>query len=157
MSPRGKSPSAGTSPSLLSGDQHSAPDQGLASRWPRTKVCSKAQGEERESAGTRPFTWRKCQEKTSLSGWDSGRSSYNLQLYTKTLMVTKEEYWESGTDTSTLLHLKRITNKGLLYSTGNSAQCYAAAWMGGESRGEWTHVYKRLSRFAVHLKLSQHC
>ena len=32
----------------------------------------------------------------------------------------------------TLLYLKWITNKDLLYSTGNSAQCYMAAWMGGE-------------------------
>ena len=29
----------------------------------------------------------------------------------------------------TLLHLKWITNKDLLYST--SAQCYVSAWMGG--------------------------
>ena len=28
----------------------------------------------------------------------------------------------------TLLYLKWITNKDLLYSTGNSAQCYVAAW-----------------------------
>ena len=28
----------------------------------------------------------------------------------------------------TLLYLKWITNKVLLYSTGNSAQCYVAAW-----------------------------
>ena len=35
-------------------------------------------------------------------------------------------------DTDTLLCLKCITNKDLLYSTGNSAQCYVAAWMGGE-------------------------
>ena len=39
-------------------------------------------------------------------------------------------------DMYTLLHLKRITNTVLLYSTGNSAQCYVAAWMGGESGGE---------------------
>ena len=52
---------------------------------------------------------------------------------------------------------KKITNKNLLYSTGNSAQCYVAAWMGGESGGEWIHVYVWLSRFAVHLKLLQHC
>ena len=32
----------------------------------------------------------------------------------------------------TQLDLKWITNKDLLYSTGNSAQCYVAAWMGGE-------------------------
>ena len=29
-------------------------------------------------------------------------------------------------------HIKRITNKDLLYSTGNSAQWYVAARMGGE-------------------------
>ena len=30
--------------------------------------------------------------------------------------------WEFGIDTYTLLYLKEITNKDLLYSTGNSAQ-----------------------------------
>ena len=44
-------------------------------------------------------------------------------------------------------------NKDLLQNTGNSAQCYVAAWMGGEFGREWTHVYVRLSPFAVHLKL----
>ena len=43
------------------------------------------------------------------------------------------------------------------YSTGNSAQGYVAAWMGGKFGGEWIHVYVGLSPFAVHLKLSQHC
>ena len=32
----------------------------------------------------------------------------------------------------TLVYLKWIINKVLVYSTGNSAQSYAAAWMGGE-------------------------
>ena len=31
-----------------------------------------------------------------------------------------------------LVYLKWIINKVLVYSTGNSAQCYVAAWMGGE-------------------------
>ena len=44
-----------------------------------------------------------------------------------------------------------------LYSTGNSDQCYVAAWMGKEVEEEWIHVYIRLSLFAVYLKLSQHC
>ena len=44
----------------------------------------------------------------------------------------------------------------LLHSTGNSAQCYVAARVGGEFGGEWIHVYVWLSPFAVHLKLS-HC
>ena len=57
----------------------------------------------------------------------------------------------------TLLYLKWITNKDLLYSTGNSAQYYVAAWVGGEFGGERIHIYVQLSPFAVHLKLSQHC
>ena len=44
--------------------------------------------------------------------------------------------WEFGIDIYTLLYLKWITNKDLLYSTGNSAQRYMAAWMGGEFRGD---------------------
>ena len=39
---------------------------------------------------------------------------------------------EFGIDVYTLLYLKWITNKVLLCSTGSSAQCYAAAWMGGD-------------------------
>jgi len=64
---------------------------------------------------------------------------------------------EFGMDTYRVLYLKWITNKDILYSTANSAQCYVAAWMGGEFREEWIHVYVWLSPFAVHLKLSQHC
>ena len=41
-----------------------------------------------------------------------------------------------GTDMGTLLYLKWVTNKDLLYSPWNSAQCYVAAWMGGEFGGE---------------------
>jgi len=61
---------------------------------------------------------------------------------------------EFGMDMYTLLYLKWITNEDLLDSTGNSAQCYVAAWVGGESGGEWIHVYVWLSPFAVHLKLT---
>ena len=57
----------------------------------------------------------------------------------------------------TLLYLKWITNKNLLYSTWNSAQCYVPAWMGRGFGGEWIHVYGWLSPFTVHLKLPQHC
>ena len=56
----------------------------------------------------------------------------------------------------TLLYLEWITNKNLLYSTWNSAQCCMAAWMGGEFEVEWIYVYVWLSPLAVHLKLSQH-
>ena len=64
---------------------------------------------------------------------------------------------EFGMDVYTLLYLKWITNKDVLYSAWNSAQCHVAAWMGVGFGGEWIHVYVRLSPFAVHLKLSQHC
>ena len=78
-------------------------------------------------------------------------------------MVTRREGWEEGIvrkfgiNLYRLLYFKWITNKDLLYSTGNAAQCYVAAWMGGEFGGEWIHVYVQLSPFAVHVKLSQHC
>ena len=63
---------------------------------------------------------------------------------------------EFGIDMYTLLYLKWITNKDLLYSTRNSAQ-YVVDWMGGDSGGEWIYVYVWLSRFAMFLKLSQYC
>ena len=56
----------------------------------------------------------------------------------------------------TLLHLKWITNKILLYSTWNSVECYVAACMGVGFGGEWIHVYVWLSPFTLRLKL-QHC
>ena len=44
-------------------------------------------------------------------------------------------------DVYTALYLKWVTNKDLLQSTGNSAQGYVAAYMGGEFGGEWINVY----------------
>ena len=46
---------------------------------------------------------------------------------------------ELGMDMYMLRNLKWIISKVLLYSTGNSAQYYVAAWMGGGFGGEWTH------------------
>ena len=57
----------------------------------------------------------------------------------------------------TLLYLKQITNKDLLYSTWNSAHCYVPAWMGRGFGGEWKQVNVWLSPSAVHLKIPQHC
>ena len=75
---------------------------------------------------------------------------------------------EFGIDMYTLLYFKWLTNKVLLYSTGNSAQHHVAAWMGGKFGGRMDtcyvcvcvcvcvhiRVYVWLSPFAVHLKLS---
>ena len=64
---------------------------------------------------------------------------------------------EFGMDMYTLLFLKWIINTDLLYSTGDSVQCYVAAWIAGESGGEWLHVcvytyiHIWLSPFAVYL------
>ena len=58
-------------------------------------------------------------------------------------------------DMYTLLYLKWTTNNDLLHSTGSSAQCHTAAWMGGEFGGERIHVYIWLRPFPVHLRLPQ--
>ena len=43
---------------------------------------------------------------------------------------------EFGTDMYTLLYLKWIINKDLLYSTGSTIQCHVPGWMGGKFGGE---------------------
>ena len=48
---------------------------------------------------------------------------------------------EFGMDMPSLLHLKYITNKDLLHSTGNSAQFYVAAWIGVKPGRECIHAY----------------
>ena len=48
---------------------------------------------------------------------------------------------EFGMDMDTLLCLTWRTSKDLLDSTGNSAQCHVAAWMGGEFGGMCGYVY----------------
>ena len=60
-------------------------------------------------------------------------------------------------DMDTLVYLTWRTNKDLLDSSGTSAPCHVAAWMGGEFGGEWILVYVWLSPYAVHLNLIEHC
>ena len=48
---------------------------------------------------------------------------------------------EAGMDMGTLLHFTWRTCKDLLSSTGDSAQCHVAAWLGGEFGGECVCVY----------------
>ena len=55
------------------------------------------------------------------------------------LMVTKGETWEentsqyTGIDIYTLLYINQITNKNLMYSTGNSTQYSVKIYVGKES------------------------
>ena len=44
--------------------------------------------------------------------------------------------WEIAIDIDTLLHIKQKTNKGLLYSTGNSTHYSVMTYMGKESKKE---------------------
>ena len=44
--------------------------------------------------------------------------------------------WETGIDIYTLLYVKQITNKNLLYSTGNSIQHSVMTYMGIENEKE---------------------
>ena len=65
------------------------------------------------------------------------------------LMVVSGEgiVTEFEMDMYTLLYLKWIINKVPLHHTGNCAYCYVAAWMGGESGGEWMAEYVWLNHF----------
>ena len=98
--------------------------------------------------------------------WNLKRNDTNECTYkTETHRLRKQTHvcWSEaivqdfGKVMYTLLYSKWMTNKDLLYSTWNSAQCYVAVWMGGEFGGEWIHVYVWLSSFAVHVKVLQHC
>ena len=89
------------------------------------------------------FSWEwKCKSRTGTEGKEQEGTAMQRPWGQKELEA---------------LYLKWITNKDLVSSIGNSAQCYVAAWMGGESGGEWIPVNVWLSLFTVHLKLSQHC
>ena len=77
------------------------------------------------------------------------KKKWYKQIYkTETHRLRKQTYgwWGEGIVKDygkvmyTLLYLKRITNKDLLYSTWNSAQCYVAAWVGGDL-GENGYLY----------------
>ena len=49
--------------------------------------------------------------------------------------------WEIGTDIYTLLYIKQITNKDLLYSRGNSTQYSVMTFMGKESKKVVIGIY----------------
>ena len=80
---------------------------------------------------------------------DSSELTYKTERLTeveKGLMVARGKRQgeglveEFGTDMYTHLYLKGQPARTSC-STGDSAQCYVAAWMGGELGGEWTQVH----------------
>ena len=60
-------------------------------------------------------------------------------------------------DMYTLLYLKWVTNKDILYSIRNSLLNVVSQSGQERSLGENGYVCVWLSPFTVHLKLSQHC
>ena len=91
---------------------------------------------------------------------DTNEITYKIQTQTRKQTYGcwgKEIVQDFGKVMYTLLYLKWIANKDLLYSTWNSAQCYVPGWMRVGFGGEWIHVYVCLNPFTVHLKLPQHC
>ena len=49
--------------------------------------------------------------------------------------------WETEIDIYTLLYVKQITNKDLLYSTGNSSQYSVMIHMRKESKKKWIYYF----------------
>ena len=52
-----------------------------------------------------------------------------------------ERRWDSRIDLCTLLYIKEIGYKDLLYSTGKSTQYCVITYMGKVSEKEWIYVY----------------
>ena len=69
--------------------------------------------------------------------------------------------WKFWINRYTLLYIKQINNKDLLYTTEKYIQYFLITCNGKESEKEYiymyiyTHVY--MNHVAVHLKLIQHC
>ena len=63
--------------------------------------------------------------------------------------------WEYGINRYTPLYIKQVSNKDLLYSTGNYIQSPVINHNG--KKYEKDYIYVGLSHFAVQQKLIQHC
>ena len=70
-------------------------------------------------------------------------------------MEERDKYF--GMNVYTLLLVKIDNQYGPTYSTENSAQCYVAAWMGGDLAGTIDTCVCVAESLHVHLKLSQYC
>ena len=67
---------------------------------------------------------------------------YRKQTYGYQEICKRGINWEIGIDICKLLYTKIITNKDLLYSTGNSTQDPAMAYMGEESLKKSGFMYE---------------
>ena len=126
-----------------------------------TVILSEVKLDREGEVSYEPYMWNLKRNDTNVLTYRTERDSQ-----TEKTNLQSPGWWgpeeggiirEFGMVLYTLLYLKLIIDRDLLYSTCNSAQCSVAAWMGGKCRGEWIHVHAWLSPFAVPLKLSQHC
>ena len=76
-----------------------------------------------------------CRVLTTAANRNRLTDSENKSAFASQEEWGEERVREFGMDMYTLLYLTWITNKVLLYSTKNSAQCYVSAWMGGGVSG----------------------
>ena len=67
------------------------------------------------------------------------------QIVSKRIITGEGIVTEFGMDMYTLSYLQQTS-----YMAQGTAQCYVAAWMGGEFGGKWILVYVWLSPFVVH-------
>ena len=63
----------------------------------------------------------------------------NKLMFTKGVMLGGGVNQEFRINIHTLLYIRQITNKNLLYSTGNSTQYSVITYMRKESEKEWTN------------------
>ena len=84
--------------------------------------------------------------------YDTNELIYKAETDSQTsktnLWLPKGKHWwgggisqEFGINIYTLMYIKQIINKDLLYTTGNSTQYSVITYMGKESEKEWIYVY----------------
>ena len=85
-----------------------------------------------------PYMWNQKRNNTN----ELTRQKRDSQAENKLRIARREGIIRDfGKVMYTLLYIKWITNKNLLYSTWNSAQCYVLAWMEGQFAREWIYAY----------------
>ena len=97
------------------------------------------------------YKWINLQNRNRLKDLESKLYGYLREGWEEEIVR------EFGMDMYSMLYLKRITNKDLLYSTGNSAQCYGGKLDEREDWGGMNACILMAESFCYTLKLSQHC
>ena len=73
---------------------------------------------------------KKCYKSTYVQNRNRATDIDNKVTGTKGESGRRGKNWETGIDICILLYMRQITNKNLLYSTGNSTQYSVMIYMG---------------------------